>query len=308
MVNVSLTTGHFPNAWKEALVSPLFQKGCEDMEYKNLRPISNLQFVSKITERAASDQIYNHIVANNVFPPLQSAYRKHHSTETALLKVINGIHVNMNNQQGSCLGPLLFTVYASKLFEVVKHHLPNAYADDTKLYLAFKPETTQCQEDAMEAMEKCIKADVYSVPLFECDRYNMTTEITRENSEIINEQNSEASLENIQPTTTLQIESSEHGEEIVLLKRQKHAFKAKLTRLKHQIEIEKLCITDSVEVTEVESKVEQLWENLEETHEVIDKITQYYITVGQLEKQLESSKESDDIEAEISKAIENAQS
>ena len=208
------------------------------MAYKNLRPISNLQFVSKITERAASgnlkpniilhDQIYNHILANNVFPPLQSAYRKHHSTETALLKVINDIHVNMNNQQvtllvfldlssafdtvdhdilinriqtsfgitdtallwlksylsgrsirviidestseslnmpygvpqGSCLGPLLFTVYASKLFEVVKHHLPNAHAcaHDTKLYLAFKSETTQCQEDAMEAMEKCIKA------------------------------------------------------------------------------------------------------------------------------------------------------
>ena len=43
---------------------------------------------------------------------------------------------------------------------MVKHHLPNAYvyADDTKLYLVFKSETTQCQEDAMEAMEKCIKA------------------------------------------------------------------------------------------------------------------------------------------------------
>jgi hypothetical protein len=196
-MNVSLTTGHFPNAWKEALVCPLFKKGCENMEYKNLRPISNLQFVSKITERAASDQIYNYILANNVFPLLQSAYRKHHSTETVLLKVINDIHVNINNQQvtllvfldlssafdtvdhnilinrmqtasfgitdtallwlksylsgrsirviidestseslnmlygvpqGSCLGPLLFTVYASKLFEVVKHHLPNAHA------------------------------------------------------------------------------------------------------------------------------------------------------------------------------------
>ena len=87
----------------------------------------------------------------------------------------------------------------------------------------------------------------------------MATEITGENSEIVNEQNSEASLENIQPPTTLQIESSVQGEEIVLLKRKKRAFKAKLTRLKHQIE--KLCITDSVEVTEVESKVEQLWQN-----------------------------------------------
>ena len=134
----------------------------------------------------------------------------------------------------------------------------------------------------------------------------MATEITGENSEIVNEQNSEASLENIQPPTTLQIESSVQGEEIVLLKRQKRVFKAKLTRLKHQIE--KLCITDTVEVTEVESKAEQNWQNLKETHEVIDEITRYYITAGQLEKQLESSEESDDIEAEISKAIENAQS
>ena len=40
--------------------------------------------------------------------------------------------------QGSCLGPVLFTLDASKLFEVDKRHLPSvhAYADDTQLYLA----------------------------------------------------------------------------------------------------------------------------------------------------------------------------
>ena len=43
--------------------------------------------------------------------------------------------------QGICFGPLLFVVYASKLFEIIQAHLPDAHcsADDTQLYLSFKP-------------------------------------------------------------------------------------------------------------------------------------------------------------------------
>lgn len=60
--------------------------------------------------------------------------------------------------QGSCLGPLLFTIYSSKLFEVIKYHLPqaHAYADDTQLYLSFSPDSATNQADAVVAMERCI--------------------------------------------------------------------------------------------------------------------------------------------------------
>ena len=60
--------------------------------------------------------------------------------------------------QGSCQGPLLFTIYSSKLFEVIKYHLPeaHAYADDTQLYLSFSPDTATNQTDAVIAMERCI--------------------------------------------------------------------------------------------------------------------------------------------------------
>ena len=72
-VSQYLTTTHFPTEWKQAIVSPLLKKGAQDVTHKNLRPIRNLQFVSKITERAVFDQVYSHMTDNEVFPVLQSA-------------------------------------------------------------------------------------------------------------------------------------------------------------------------------------------------------------------------------------------
>ena len=60
--------------------------------------------------------------------------------------------------QWSCLGPLLFTIYLSKLFQILKHHLPSVhtYADDTQLYLSFKQSDTFSEVEAVSAMQKCI--------------------------------------------------------------------------------------------------------------------------------------------------------
>ena len=60
--------------------------------------------------------------------------------------------------QGSCLGPLLYSIYASKRFSVIKSHLPSAhsYADDTQLYLSFCPLESTCEAEKLDAMEKCI--------------------------------------------------------------------------------------------------------------------------------------------------------
>ncbi len=63
--------------------------------------------------------------------------------------------------QGSCLGPILFLFYVSKLFEIIKKHLPSShgYADVTQLYLSFRPETPVCQSEAVRIVETCI-ADI----------------------------------------------------------------------------------------------------------------------------------------------------
>ena len=60
--------------------------------------------------------------------------------------------------QGSCLGPLLFTIYVSKLFQILKHNLPSVptFADDSQLYLSFKPSDFSSEVEAVSAMQKYI--------------------------------------------------------------------------------------------------------------------------------------------------------
>jgi len=38
------------------------------MDYKNLRPVSNLQFVSKVTERDVFDQLHKNLEDNDLYP------------------------------------------------------------------------------------------------------------------------------------------------------------------------------------------------------------------------------------------------
>ena len=220
LINLSLDSRLFPDNWKHAEIRPgVTNNSSCDPSFFNLRPISNLKFISKLIERAVSDQTHNHLSVHNLYPKNQSAYRELHSTETVLVRIKHNILMNMNQQhvtllvtldlisaafdtidhvillkrlhsnfgisgrvlswfqsylenhsqsifvngatskrfhlqhgvpQGSCLGPLLFLMYASGLFKGIEPHLPeaHAFADDSQLYVSFQP-----NENANETAE-----------------------------------------------------------------------------------------------------------------------------------------------------------
>ena len=90
-----------------------------DLIKKNYRPVGNLSFLSKTTEKATALQISDHMSSNKMLPEFQSAYRKNHSTETALLRMRNDILVNMNKQRVT----LLVFLDLSAAFDTVDHDI-----------------------------------------------------------------------------------------------------------------------------------------------------------------------------------------
>ena len=90
--SINVLACFFIDKFKLALISPLLKKpGLPKSELSNFRPISNLNTIGKILERLALARLFPHISISPSFCPLQSAYRKFHSTETALLKLTNDI-------------------------------------------------------------------------------------------------------------------------------------------------------------------------------------------------------------------------
>ena len=57
VINVSIETNTFPDAWKIARVTPIYTEG-EKSEKSNYRPISVLPVISRLFEKLIYDQLY----------------------------------------------------------------------------------------------------------------------------------------------------------------------------------------------------------------------------------------------------------
>lgn len=119
LVNFSLTPGVFPTKWKQAIVRPLLKKSGLELTFANYRPVSNLSFLSKLIEKSALYRLNGHVNENDLLPTNQSAYRRFHSCESALLRLVNDILDGMEHQEVTAL----LALDLSAAFDTVDHSI-----------------------------------------------------------------------------------------------------------------------------------------------------------------------------------------
>ena len=65
----------------------------------NYRPVSNLPFIAKIIEKVILNQLSNFVTSSGLLDKFQAGFRTHHSTERALIKVLNDIRQNTDSDK-----------------------------------------------------------------------------------------------------------------------------------------------------------------------------------------------------------------
>ena len=129
ILNESLTWGIVPSEFKTAVgIKPLLKKPSLDPnELKNYRPIFNLHFLSKLLEKRVLQQLVSHLSTHNLLSIHQSAYWSKHSTETALLHILNDLLISLGDSKIL----FVFLLDLSAAFDTVEHpELVSIYLSD----------------------------------------------------------------------------------------------------------------------------------------------------------------------------------
>ena len=128
----------------------LKRKGLNKNTLANYHPISNLHTISKIIERLILVRLRQHLTSSPSFNSAQSAYRRHHSTETALLRTTDAVYRAADRSEAT----LIVALDISTAFDTINHiillnRLNNSFGVDGNVlslispYLAMRSQTVR---------------------------------------------------------------------------------------------------------------------------------------------------------------------
>ena len=118
LINASFSTGIVPHDLKLANVVPVYKKGPQT-SLSNYRPISLLSIFNKLLERLMYNRMIKFLEKNDIFYTKQFGFRSKHSTDHAILCIIDRIQKAIDNRSFSCGIFLDF----SKAFDTVNHEI-----------------------------------------------------------------------------------------------------------------------------------------------------------------------------------------
>ena len=113
-----MTLGKYPSKLKLSKITPIFKSG-EDNDANNYRPISLLSNFNRIFEKIMYNRMKDYIDKLNLLYSSQYGFRKGHSTQHAILDIVNAIQINMNQGLFSC-GVF---IDLKKAFDTVDHNI-----------------------------------------------------------------------------------------------------------------------------------------------------------------------------------------
>lgn len=128
LVNKSLVEGSIENL-KTSVIDPTIKKAGLDTDIKNhYRPVNNLRFLSKLTERVAKIRKDEHMTVNALHTPEEFGYKTNHNTETMMIGLTDEVLRGFDENKATIvifldLSAAFDTIDPNKLLKIMESEL-----------------------------------------------------------------------------------------------------------------------------------------------------------------------------------------
>ena len=118
LINFCIEKQTFPTKWKVGKVTPIYKGQGNRDDKNNYRPITVLLILSKLLEKHICDHLCDFLEENALLHRFQYGFRKFHSTETALIRLVDQLLFDLDRNRAW----LVFIDY-KKAFDLIDHGL-----------------------------------------------------------------------------------------------------------------------------------------------------------------------------------------